>query len=146
MVTWSPRNLLIATVMLAAIVGSITGLGVSYLSRPSPAPQTRDIYLFAVDQNFNSSLTRGLTSDYIYSPSLIAVNKDDTVRIHFYNPTDKAHPLTIATPYANDVVVAAQSNSIQNANITTTTSQAGSFPFHCKFHEPQMTGTILVQG
>ena len=146
MVTWSPRNLLIATVLLSAIVGSVTGLGVSYLSRPSPAPQTRDIYLFAVDQNFNFSLTKGLTSDYIYSSSLIAVNMGDTVRIHFYNPTDKTHSFTIATPYANDVVVAAESATIQNATIAITASQAGSFAFHCKFHQPQMTGTILVQG
>jgi len=49
MVTWSTRNLLIATILLAAIVGSVTGLGTSYLAHPSPTPQTRNIYLFAQD-------------------------------------------------------------------------------------------------
>jgi plastocyanin len=146
MVSWSTRNLLIASVLLAAIVGSVTGLGASYLAHPSPTPQTRNIYLFAVDQNFNSSLTKGLSSDYIYSSSLIAVNKGDTVTIHFYNPTDKSHSFTIGAPYTNDIVIQAQSSTIQNANITITTSQLGSFAFHCKFHPPQMAGTILVQG
>jgi plastocyanin len=146
MVTWGTRNLLIATVLLAAIVGSIAGLGTGYLTHPSPTPQIRDIYLFAVDQNFNSSLTKGLTSDYIYSSSLIAVNKGDTLNVHFYNPTDKAHSFTIGAPYANDIVVAAQSSTIQNATITITTSQVGNFAFHCKFHQPQMIGTIIVQG
>jgi plastocyanin len=144
MVTWNTRNLLIATVLLAAIVGSVTGLGTSYLAHPAPTPQTRDIYLFAQDLSF--SVPSNLSSDYIYSSSQITVNKGDTVTIHFYNPTDKAHSFTMGAPYANDVVVAAQSSAIQNANITITTSQSGSFAFHCKFHPPQMTGTILVQG
>jgi plastocyanin len=144
MVTWSTRNLLIATILLAAIVGSVTGLGTSYLAHPSPAPQTRSIYLFAQDLGF--SAPSNLKFDYIYSSSQITVNKGDTVTIHFYNPTDKAHSFTIGVPYANDVVVAAQSSTIQNANITITTNQPGSFTFYCKFHPPQMTGTILVQG
>jgi plastocyanin len=144
MVTWNTRNLLIATVLLAAIVGSVTGLGASYLAHPSPTPQTRNIYLFSQDLGF--SVPSSLSSDYIYSSNQITVNKGDTVTIHFYNPTDKAHSFTIGAPYSNDVVVAAQSTTIQNANITITTSQTGTFAFHCKFHPPQMTGTILVQG
>jgi plastocyanin len=144
MVNWSTRNLLIATILLAALFGSIAGLGTSYLAHPNPTPQTRNIYLFAQDLGF--SAPSNLSSDYIYSSSQINVNKGDTVTIHFYNPTDKVHSFTIGAPYANDVVVAAQSSTIQNANITITTSQAGSFTFHCKFHPPQMAGTILVQG
>src|SRR3989442_6106526 len=145
MVTWTTGNLLIATILLAAIVGSVSGLGASYLAHPTPTPQTRDnIYLFAQDLSF--SAPSNLSSDYIYSSSQITVNKGDTVTIHFYNPTDKAHSFTMGAPYANDVVVAAQSSTIQNANVTITTSQSGSFAFHCRFHPPQMTGTILVQG
>jgi plastocyanin len=150
MVTWGPRNLLIATILIAAIVGSTTGLGVSYLARPSPSPQARDIYLFAVDQNFNSSATRGLNSDYIYSSSFIIANRGDTLTVHFYNPTDKPHSFTVGSPYSNEAIVAGMTPGnpgvIRNANVTITTSQAGSFTFYCKFHPPQMTGTILVQG
>jgi len=116
----------------------------SYFAHPAPTPQTRDLYLFAQDLSFTAP--SNLSSDYVYSSNLILVNKGDTITIHFYNPTDKAHSFTIGTPYTNDVVVTAQSTVIQNANITITTSQPGSFAFHCKFHPPQMTGTILVQG
>src|SRR2546428_9338407 len=144
MANWSARNLLISSILLAAIVGGITGLCASYLSHPIPSPQTRDIYQFA--QVLSYSAPSNLNSDYIYSSSQITVNRGDTVTIHFYNPTDKAHSFTIGAPYTNDVVVAAQSTVIQNANITITTSQPGSFAFHCKFHPPQMTGTILVNG
>src|SRR5437667_3566512 len=111
------RNLLIATILLAAIVGAATGLAISYLVHPSPTPQTRNIYLFAQDLSF--SAPSNLNSDYIYSSSQITVNKGDIVTIHFYNPTDKAHSFTIGTPYTNDVVVTAQSTVIQNANIRT---------------------------
>src|SRR5438094_865792 len=138
------RNLLIAPCLRAAIVSVSTGLAAGYLAHQSPTPQTRDFYLFAQDLSF--SAPSNLNSDYIYSSSQLTVNKGDTVTIHFYNPTDTAHSFTIGAPYANDVGVAAQSTVIQNANITITTSQPGSFAFHCKFHSPQMTGTILVQG
>jgi len=107
MVNWSPRNLLITTVLIAAVVGSVTGLGITYLSHPSPSPQTRDFYVFAFDQNFNASAARAITSDYIFLPSLITVNKGNTVNIHFYNPTDKAHSFTIGAPYSIDVTVQA---------------------------------------
>jgi len=144
MVSWGTRNLLIATILLAALFGGVTGLGASYFANPAPTPQTRDLYLFAQDLSFTAP--SNLSSDYVYSSNLIVVNKGDTITIHFYNPTDQHHSFTTSAPYANDVVVAAQSTTIQNANITITTSQAGSFIFHCKFHQPQMTGTILVQG
>src|SRR5690348_8862057 len=144
MVTWGPRNLLIATVLIAAVIGSITGLGANYLAHPSPSPQTRDMYLFAVDQNFNSTATRGLSSDYIFSSSVITANKGDTLAIHFYNPTDKSHSFTIGAPFSNEAIVAAMTPGnpgvIRNATITITTTQVGSFPFYCKFHPPQMTG------
>jgi plastocyanin len=147
---FSPKTIFIASLLLAAIVGGLVSLGVTYLPRPGPASQTRDIYLFAFDQNFNSTATIGLKFDYLYLPSLIAVNKGDTVKIHFYNPTDKAHSFTIGAPYSNDVTVAAMTPGnpgvIRNANVTITTSQVGIFTFNCKFHPPQMTGTIQVQG
>jgi len=150
MVTSSPRNLMIATVLLAAIVGGSTGLGLTYLSHPSPAPQTRNFYLLALDPNFNSSATKGLTSDYIYSLSIITANKGDTLTIHFYNPTDQHHSFTVGAPYPTETIVEAMTPGnpgvIRNATITITTSQAGTFTFYCKFHPPQMTGTILVQG
>src|SRR5438270_13752730 len=118
MVSWSTRNLLIATILLAALFGGVTGLGTSYFAHPAPAPQTRDVYLFAQDLSF--SAPSNLSSDYVYSSNLIVFNKGDTVNIHFYNPTDQHHSFTIRAPYANDVVGAAESSTLQSENTTIT--------------------------
>jgi len=149
MATWSPRNTVIVAVLLSALVGGVTGLSVSYLSRTSPTAQTRDFYLFGVDQSFNKSLASGLKADYAYSSSVINVNKGDTLVIHFYNPTDANHTFTIGSPYANDALVAGHptdSSPIRNATITISANQAGIFPFYCRFHLPSMSGSIVVQG
>ncbi len=110
MVTWTPRNIVVAAVLLSALVSGITGLGVSYASRPSPTAQTRDFYLFAVDQSFNSTAA-GLKADYEFSANVITINKGDTLVIHFYNPTDQAHTFTMSSPYPNDVVLPAMTMS-----------------------------------
>lgn len=145
--SWSPRNTLLAALLLAVIAGASTGLATSLLARPGPAPQARVFYLFAWDLSFPSSAFSGLKSDYIYSSSVITVNKGDTVNIHFYNPTDQNHTLTIDSPYTNDVLVLAATTSlIQNRNVTFTANAAGIFGYHCRFHPPQMIGNIVVQG
>ena len=119
----------------------------SYAYRPPPAPQTRDFYLFAVDQSFNSSLATGLKADYDFSANVITVNKGDTLMIHFYNPTDEAHTSTMGSPYTSDVVLPAMtSNLISSANITITVTQAGIFHYYCRFHGPSMSGNLVVQG
>src|SRR2546422_1036631 len=54
MVSWGTRNLLIATILLAALFGGVTGLGASYFAHTAPTPQTRDLYLFAQDLSFTA--------------------------------------------------------------------------------------------
>jgi plastocyanin len=149
MVAWSPRNTIIVAVLLSALVGGVTGLSASYLARTSSAAQTRDFYLFGVDQSFNATLASGLKADYAYSSSFIPVNKGDTLVIHFYNPTDQNHTFTLGSPYANDVFVAAHptdTSPIHNATVTINANQAGIFPFYCRFHMPSMSGSLVVQG
>jgi plastocyanin len=149
MVTWSPRNTLIAAVLLSALVGSVTGFSASYLSHPGPTVQTRNFYLFGVEQSFNSTLASGLRGDYAFSPGVISVNKGDTLVVHFYNPSDANHTFTIGSPYGKDVVVAGRptdTSPIHNATITIGANQPGIFPFYCRFHLPSMSGNIVVQG
>jgi plastocyanin len=149
MVTWSPRNTLIAAILLSALFGGVTGLAVNYLSHPGPTAQTRDFYLFGVDQSFNKTLAVGLRGDYAFSSSVITVNKGDTLVVHFYNPTDANHTFTIGSPYSNDVLVLGHptdSSPIHNSTITINANQAGIFSFYCRFHTPSMSGNIVVQG
>jgi plastocyanin len=149
MVTWSPRNTIVAAVLLSALVGGVTGLVVSSLAHTTPTPQTRDFYLFGVDQGFNSTLAPGLRGDYAFSSAVINVNKGDNLIVHFYNPTDANHTFTVGSPYSHDVLVAGRptdTSPIHNSTITISASQAGIFPFYCKFHMPSMSGSIVVQG
>src|SRR5256712_1971063 len=149
MVTWSPRNTVIAAVLLSALVGGVTGLSAGYLSRAGPTAQTRDFYLFGVDQSFNSSLASGLRGDYAFSSSVINVNKGDTLVVRFYNPTDANHTFTIGSPYGNDVVVAGRrtdTSPVHNATITIDANQAGKFSFYCKVPNPSLSGSVVVQG
>src|SRR5207245_11298175 len=95
MVAWSPRNTIIVAVLLSALVGGVTGLGVSYLARVNPTPQSRDFYLFGVDQSFNSSVISGLKADYALSSSVITVNKGEPLVLQVHNQTDQSHTLTI---------------------------------------------------
>src|SRR5437879_7138274 len=140
---------LIVAVLFSPVVESVSGLSASYLYRACPTSQTRDFYLFGVDQSFNSSLASGLRGDYAFSSSVINVNKGDTLVIRIYNPTDANHTFTIGSPYGNDVVVAGRptdASPIHNATITIGASKPGIFPFYCRFHMPSMSGSIVVQG
>src|SRR5438445_13468861 len=110
MVTWSPRNTVSAAVLLSALVGSVPGFSAGYLSRPGPTAQSRDFYLFGVDQSFNSTLASGLRGHYAFSTSVINVNKGDTLVVRFYNPTDANHTFTIGSSYGNDVAVSGWPN------------------------------------
>jgi plastocyanin len=151
----SSRNLIIATVLISAIIGSVAGLTANYLARTTPSPESRVFYLFARDLSFNYSLTSGpnqLTSDYGYSANYIVINRGDTLVIHFYNPTDQKHSFTMASPYQNNVTLAQgptdqnPNNPISDVSITISASQAGTFEFYCIFHQPQMRGFLIVQG
>src|SRR5207245_10789998 len=121
MVTWSSRNTVIAAVLLSALVGGVTGFSAGYLSRAGPTAQTRDFYLFGVDQSFNSTLASGLGGDYAFSSSVINVNRGDTLVVRFYNPTDANHTFTVGSPYENKVVLAGRPSDttrIHNVQIT----------------------------
>ena len=147
MVAWTPRNIIIAAVLISAVVGGVVGLGVTYASHPTQSPQTRDFYMFAVDQSFPAENTTGLKADYAFSAMSITVNKGDTLIIHFYNPTDQTHTFTIGSPYTNDVSVPAMTSThISTMNITIFANQAGIFRYTCDFHGPSMAGYLIVQG
>ena len=147
MVAWTPRNIIVVAVLISAVVAGVVGLGVTYALHPAPAPQTRDFYMFAVDQGFPAANTTGLKADYAFSSMTLTVNKGDTLIIHFYNPTDQSHTFTMGSPYTNNVILPAMTSThISTANVTIVANQAGTFPYTCNFHGPSMAGYLIVQG
>lgn len=145
MVAWTPRNTIIAAVLLSAVVGGVVGLGVTYALRPAPSTQTRNFYLYATDlgvQGFTSQNSTGTKADYDFSAKTITVNKGDTLIIHFYNPTDESHSFTMGNPYPNDVVLPPKTaTKISTANVTIVASQAGIFPSIANTTNPQWPAT-----
>jgi len=144
---WSVRKVLIVATILSIIVGGLAGLGAGTLAPQlaSTSPQTREIFLFPVELPFNDTLA-GIPH-YVFNPSMIVVNKGDTVLIHFYQPTDEGHSFTIVAPYSKDVTLpVATATNIPKTDITFIAGTAGFFVYHCKFHPPTMTGTLQVVG
>ncbi len=144
---WPARNILIAAILLSALVGGVAGFSSAYLVRTAPTTQTREFYLFPFELEFDATTAQGLNSSYIFLPDRIVVNKGDTVIIHFYDTTDDDHTFTMTGTYSVDAVVHAFTpTSIENKNITIAANTAGIFQYHCRFHPPQMIGSLVVQG
>ena len=136
------RTLLIV-VVVSAIVGAGSGYAVAYLAKPQPVPQVREFWLFTVVLPFNDS-TPGFPSHDYFAPDRMTVNRGDTVKIHFFNtetePED--HTFTMEAPYAMDTVLPYG----QTTNITFVATVAGIFPYRCIYHQPSMTGWLVVLG
>ncbi len=105
-------------------------------------PQTREFQLFTTSLDFNETQV-GIPHD-TFTPDHLIVNKGDTVVIHFHNleDTDEHHTFTMQAPYAMDYDVAPGAE----ANITFVADHAGVFPYTCGFHQPTMTGYLVVIG
>jgi len=138
-------RMVVIAVVLSAIVGSIAGFGAGFLVRgPAQPPTTREVWVFTVVLPFNDS-TPGFPSHDYFAPDRITVNKGDTVKIHYFNTEDvpEDHTFTMEAPYdAVNVVV----HYGQTTNITFVASSAGIFPYRCLYHQPTMTGSLVVLG
>lgn len=136
----SVRRTLAIAIVVAALVGAAAGYTAGYLSHARQPPQAREFWVLSVVLPFNDTMV-GLPHDY-FAPDRIVVNKGDTVTIHFYNTEDEPerHTFTMAAPYAvnKDLDFGA------NADITFVANVAGVFPYTCTFHQPTMTGWLVV--
>ena len=78
-----------------------------------------------------------------FSLRTIEVNKNDYVIVNFYNmeaPTGDRHTFTIDEPYSVDLEVAPG----QNGTAKFTADNPGIYQFYCEYHEPTMTGQLVV--
>lgn len=142
----------IAAIVLGAVALVVaTSFGYSQpdkmmLTSSSQTSQTKDIYLFSqVDENIDEDKF-GIPPDQ-FSLGQIVVNKGDDVRIHFYNlepvETQEHHTFTIEDdPYQMDHDINAGESTVIEFSATT----AGVYNYLCTFHEPTMTGQLVVLG
>lgn len=135
------RMLLIA-VVVSALVGAGTGFTAGFLARPQPTPQVREFWVFSVVLPFNDTMV-GLSHDY-FAPDRIVVNRGDTVTIHFYNTEDapERHTFTMDAPYSVNKDLAMG----EEADINFVASMVGTFAYRCTYHQPTMTGYLVVLG
>ena len=137
----SVRMILVIAIVVAGLIGAVSGFAAGYLSRPRQAPQAREFWVFTVVLPFNDS-TPGFPSHDYFAPDRITVNVGDTLTIHFFNtetePED--HTFTMDAPYEMNRV-------LPYGNTTTFTFAAntpGIFAYRCLYHQPTMTGWLVV--
>jgi plastocyanin len=77
----------------------------------------------------------------VFSPDILAVSTGDNVTIYFYNidPTER-HTFTMGAPYNIDKDLAGG----ENATIRFKAGEEGVYRFYCKYHQPTMTGQLIV--
>jgi len=160
---WSTGKLLLVVGVVAIVAGAAVGTSVGYAVRYA-APTTRSFYLFNNSLPFDQNVW-GIPHD-VFSPDRITVNKGDKVVIYYRNieDTTEDHNFVMDSPYTFDAVVHAGQNETfpiastlksttavvvhvnQTATITFTASWAGVFRYYCAYHQPTMTGYLVVLG
>jgi len=81
---------------------------------------------------------------YAFSPSFIAVHRDQPAEISFWNlQPDDDHNLMLADPRFN-VLMFVDLPPLKKTSYVFTFHQEGLFPFYCTMHQPAMSGQILV--
>ncbi len=137
------RTLLIS-IVVSAIIGAAAGFGAGYLAGAKPTTHTaqgREVWVFTVVLPFNDT-GPGMPSHDYFAPDRMTVFKGDTLTVHFFNTESEPenHTFTMDAPYAM--------NHVLPYNATTTfsftASVSGIFPYRCLYHQPTMTGWLVV--
>jgi plastocyanin len=145
------------TIMLLFLVSVSTLTSMVHAqSNPSSAQSQKDIKSASVSSNASKSnksfylftdeieginqTKLGMPADY-YIPNIFVANKGDLVTMHFYNlDADERHSFTIGAPYNINEVVA----PLHNATFTFKAENEGVYKFYCTYHQPTMTGQLIV--
>lgn len=81
---------------------------------------------------------------YAFSPSFIAVRRDQPTEISFWNlQPDDHHDLMLADPDFN-VMMFVDLPPLEKTSYVFTFHRKGVFNFYCTMHQPEMSGQILV--
>jgi len=130
-------------IIVSLAAGAIGGFAAGFIAgtTPAQAPVLREFWVFTVVLPFNDSAP-GMPSHDYFAPDRITVNRGDTVKIHFFNTEEEPedHTFTMEAPYAMDHIV----QYGQTENFTFAAGTPGIFPYRCLYHQPSMTGWLVV--
>ena len=79
----------------------------------------------------------------VFSVNTLVANKGDKVTVHFYNVDpvkEERHSFTVGDPYGVNIDL----GFAESGNATFTADDTGIFPFYCAYHQPVMTGQLVV--
>ena len=100
----------------------------------------KSFYLFTDEIEGINETKLGIPADY-YIPNIFVANKGDSITMHFYNlDGDDRHSFTIGTPYNINEDLA----PMHNATFTFKAGNEGVYRFYCTYHQPTMTGQLIV--
>jgi plastocyanin len=81
---------------------------------------------------------------YSFSPSFIAVHRDEPTAISFWNlQPDDDHDFMLVDPDLN-VLMNVKLPALKKTDFVFTFHREGLFNFYCTMHQPEMSGQILV--
>ena len=107
-----------------------------------PQPANKTFYVFTAEVPDVNETKLGIKAD-VFTLPIMEVNKGDSVTVHFYNLEKKGgdrHSFTIGVPYNIDKDLGPEENGI----VTFKADHEGIFQYYCKYHEPAMTGQLVV--
>ena len=109
-------------------------------SVPPASSSHKIFYLFSAEHEGVNETKLGIPPD-TFSPDVLEVTEGDNVTVHFYNlDTTDRHTFTIGAPYnINQDLLPGT-----NAAFTFKATDEGIFRFYCAYHQPVMSGQLIV--
>ena len=105
-------------------------------------PGEKEFYIFTTEIEGVDEDKLKVAGDAFSVKTLVA-NKGDKVTVHFYNVDpvkEERHSFTVGDPYKVNIDVA----FAESGNTTFTANNTGVFPFYCAYHQPVMTGQLVI--
>ena len=116
---------------------AVGGGGITNQITAAASSGNKTFYLFTAEHEGVNETKLGISPD-VFSPDILAVSTGDNVTIYFYNidPTER-HTFTRGAPYNIGKDLAGGENA-------TILFKEGVYRFYCKYHQPTMTGQLIV--
>ena len=143
------KKIQIGIVVTAAIIVSLILIAIPTTPVTKVTKYTgvkREFYMFDSDVPTINETALGMPHDTFSIPS-ITVMRGDTIVLHFFNvesvsPDSDSHSFTIWDKHYNINIVVKPG---ETKTITFNATTSGIFPYICTFHQPTMTGQLVVQ-